>query len=227
MSFILRVLGITLITVLTLKILLKPTYVDKSLRDGPYTIDEGRNPSPQHGAIIKLYDSPDAFFCTAFVISNKYAVTAGHCLDELNFIGATVIKTHPIIVKGELSEETGILVRAVGVNPRLDWGLVVGDFSNFDKVRPVFDTLFKPSPIPLQACGFPMGKKDLWCSPFFPQGLMGFSVVGPGALFPGMSGGPVFDAITGNVVGVVSYASNGYVGIFPLIGLTAYFGIEE
>lgn len=176
---------------------------------------------PIHSATIQLH-SKEGFFCSAVVFDNSYTVTAAHCLDS-SFGPLRVDGLH---IKDEHGKDTGIIAIAAGVNTRVDFGIIKGDFRLFKKATlEVHSNGFIGGGIFL-ACGFPMGQNQLTCEPFVPKSNYYFHVIGLSALVPGMSGGPVVDLKTGKVVGVNSAVGEGVVFITPLTGLYGAFGIE-
>jgi S1-C subfamily serine protease len=77
------------------------------------------------------------------------------------------------------------------------------------------------------SCGFPYGQKRLYCSTIKPKAKEFFNLIADGDIFPGMSGGPVIDILTGEVVGVNSKVyEDGTIHVASLIGLPAQFMVE-
>ena len=172
--------------------------------------------------IVKLADEKGKFFCSAFIIDANYAMTAAHCLDD----ESGHLRKKEIQIQ---SADGKILLKAkaAAMNRSMDVGLVMGDFSNF-KVLPV--DFVEPEALivnaPSMACGFPFGARIMTCSPFIPNGVQGFHISGIGQLVPGMSGGPVVNLATKNVIGINSAAGSGAVLVATPIGALAAFGIE-
>lgn len=194
------------------------------------TNDITRNSEKKKEALIRLHedssDEQDRFFCSAFVVSDKYAITAAHCLvDSKQKLKTTVIKVHPMpdATKTTLPYYGA---EAVAINITSDLGLIRGDFKQFNKilVDPTPSGVFKAKG-PLVTCGFPYGDTDL-CTPFQPQGPAYNFIFGGGFIYPGMSGGPVIDLSTLTVIGVNSAITNGAVIIAPLIGLFNDAGVK-
>lgn len=187
---------------------------------------------PKNGIdpLIRLhYESEDyQFNCTGFVVSNDYAITAGHC------VGATSgkIEQGKIKIVDTNGNETGVFAKAVGFSTRLDVGLIKGDFKKFRKYKineRHSDLISRESakfPHPYLACGFPMGG-DKFCSDVTVIGVGAFFVVGAGELYPGMSGGPLLDESLNEVVGINSSVPKGGLNNFsPLVNIWAMFDIE-
>lgn len=176
------------------------------------------NTISKQSALIRLHkDTPDEkerFYCSGFVISDVYAVTAAHCLyDGENQLDESTIYIHNPIDKRITT------AGAVALNVVSDLGLIRGDFTKFNKLKvdPSPDGPFRAKG-QLVTCGFPYGDAQL-CTPFFPREPRFVFIGGGGYIYPGMSGGPVIDIPSMTVIGVNSSISDGSVNIAPLIGL--------
>lgn len=181
----------------------------------PYLTNDISTNSPQkNGFVIRLHKDSDTekhrFFCSGFVISEIYAVTAAHCL----YNESRVLSTGVIFIHNAVNVPLST-AQAVTVNIISDLGLIRGDFSRFNKLK--LGILFDVTG-PFLTCGFPYGDRGI-CTRFTPQFPRYNFIGGQGALFPGMSGGPVIDIPTGAAVGVNSSTSDDSVNIAPLIGL--------
>lgn len=173
--------------------------------------------------IIQLHQNGQ-FVCSGAVFDAQYAVTAGHC-NLTTFMGA--LNTIPFEIKDSRGRSTGVTAIAAGAGGRTDFGIIKGDFRKFKqaKLDVVNNQFFER--VPFVTCGFPYGQNRVTCTPFVPQRTMGFFVAGQGALVPGMSGGPVYNAITDEVVGVNSAVGEGEVYVTALTGLYGAFGIDR
>ena len=198
-------------------------------------------PALAHPSIIRLHGKDESkkleFFCSAFVISDVYAVTAGHCLDnsgKMSTKDITIFETVEVSENKFEHKTTGVVVHAAGINRRGDTGLIVGDFSNFKKLK------FTPYPADiltilrnnidvvkgtLVSVGFPYGDIPLSSRVQF-KGIRDFHLAGYGALYPGMSGGALIDPITGYVVGINSYVDNDIVAFSSLVGLLESLNVK-
>lgn len=182
------------------------------------------NRKVEHNAIIRLHNKENQFFCSAFVVSDNYAVTAGHCIDGL--FGSLKQSIH---VHNDLMQDTFVVARGVAINRRGDTGLIQGDFTNFAKL------VFQASPggilqnvserTAFKSCGFPYGDHML-CTPIIIRGNEYFYFKGEGYLYPGMSGGPLVEEKTGIVIGINSYVAEQNVGFASLVGLFSSFGVK-
>lgn len=221
-----RVLLIAGFSLILLALFMPSTYQDARLLNVPFS------PTSTQGKIdpiIRLHakNDMDSFFCTGFVIDDNYALTAGHCVNSIALIRST-LSTTPIYIYKRDGSYSGITAFAAGMDDRRDLGIIRGDFSQFRKVK--IDTSLLPARHifrTIKACGFPSGQKELVCSPVEPMGVYYFQYAGSCVLYPGMSGGPVFDVSTGwRVIGINS-AMLGELCIFsPLKGIFANFNIE-
>ena len=178
--------------------------------------------------LVHLADADGQAFCSGTVFDAQYIVTAAHCLRDAN--GHR--RKGEIRILDENGKDVGVSATAGGINNRIDYGIVFGDFRKFilakiDVWNPVF---FEPGPF--VACGFPYGSTATSCTPYAPQNTTGFASIGWGTLTPGMSGGPVISVRTNAVVAVnsaMSYEPTQYGGMIvtPITGLLAAFGIEN
>jgi hypothetical protein len=160
------------------------------------------------------------FHCTAFVISNKLAVTAAHCVYGE---GYDLTKDDIMIYNGEL-QDTKVIAKAGALNIRADLAVLVGDFSGFDKLQLNYISGFIGLHGPFMVCGFPWGNTPAICNPFAPMAAYYDKVRGGGLMSPGMSGGPVIDDSNGVVAGVNVEVGNGYIAVAPVTGI---FGALE
>lgn len=170
--------------------------------------------SGKYPALVRLF-SQDGGRCSGVVISDKLVLTAAHCLDG-----------KPLIIES-VGQALRIAGRPMMANPRADYGLVFGDFTAFSKLEtqrdPSKDILYFPSNFVM--CGFPYGGATPVCYPVTGD-LTKYvdKIRTEGQLYPGMSGGPVIDLNTGNVVAVNSAVMPGGVLIAPLVGLFVVLG---
>ena len=175
-------------------------------------------------SIVRLYRDGE-FFCSGVVIGSNYVLTASHCLVD----GDGVMEKKPVTVVND-DGSVRVVAKPSGVNLRMDWGLLLGDFKQIPGAM-VWEVGFQPQPAVL-ACGYPQGAKAITCQVLIPMMNDRFLIkcgVG-GMLFPGMSGGPVFDK-EGHVVGlnvlVYPASARGGVAYSPTTGILADFGIAD
>lgn len=172
--------------------------------------------------VIRLKTKKDGqFFCSAFVISDVYAMTAAHCLvNEGGFM-----KKEDLEVSDMVDQDTGVVATPAAVNLRVDYGLVMGDFKSFNRV-PLKHHLdgFLGSRGPFSSWGYPWGgEMEVVRMQILPEINKGFEIHMIGPIYPGMSGGPVIDESTGQAVGI-NHAADPYGGILiaPIVeALTA------
>lgn len=176
------------------------------------------------------HNNPDGFLCSGTVISNKYVLTAGHCLiDERGFLRKEVeIES---LQARNIDDSLVDLQTAmpIGINMRADYGLIKGEFLEYDQMKidvsPEFQSNVRSSPV---TCGFPWGSKKWTC---YGTGGVVFEhsvLVVQGLLYPGMSGGPVIDMERNTVIAVNSATMpQGYIRITPLVGLFETMGVEN
>ena len=196
-----------------------PKYINPELLKEPY-MGHVQHPSPKYDAIIRLYKK-DKFSCTGFVIDDRYALTAAHCIVDKRL----KLDNRKIPIFDRMDKNTGIIAISAGVRNRLDTGIIAGDFRDFAKMS-IYTDSFKLSDLKVMACGFPFGRKKVMCQQFQWNGHHYFRLSARGFLYPGMSGGPVIDK-SGYVIGINSAVSRGGVVFATLVGILAQFGIEE
>lgn len=177
-------------------------------------------PASMIALFVKNDKDVETFQCTAFVISNKYAITAAHCLFDENL----KLKTTDIFIYDLNLKRTKIVARAASIDIRADMGAILGDFSSFKKVR-ISTNGFLDTNGPFLTCGFPWGDKQL-CSLFVPKANYYAMIQGSGNIYPGMSGGPVVDVSKGLVVGINVQVLDGRIAVVPLNGLFGALHLE-
>lgn len=171
----------------------------------------------RQGSVVRLIMSNGRTYCSGVIVGRSIAITAAHCIDENQT--TVIVRTQ----KGDI-----IITRPVNVDHRMDRAILIGDFSGQIKAKLVTDPA-KASPAlrsktrRLVACGYPHGAR-LYCSEFKPSGKQDFMFKGQGTGIPGMSGGPLLDADTGEVFAVTSQVSEiGEICVAPLFEILALF----
>lgn len=178
--------------------------------------------------IVHIADKDGKAFCSGIVFDAQYVATAAHCLMD----DGDSMRTDNLRILDAKGQDVGIVVKAAGVNLRMDYGIVLGDFRKFLLAPIDFYNAVFLEPGPFIACGFAFGQKYASCSPFLPTGTIGFATEGQGMLIPGMSGGPVYNLTLKKVVAVNTAMTQDYTGVAggsivtPLTGLLGAFGIE-
>jgi hypothetical protein len=178
--------------------------------------------------IIRLHDKDSGnFFCSGTVVSNHTIVTAAHCVmgypREAAFIEIRSPKNK--------SFNPPIYVSVLGANERTDQAMLYGDFRLFEKMemeiapQPIIDSFYRPDNN-IILCGYPYGGK-LLCQPFKHPRQYAFQVQGESHVYPGMSGGPVFDLHTNKIVAVNTAANELYVIVSPLTEIFEALGIPK
>jgi hypothetical protein len=174
----------------------------------------------------KSKTNPNGFICTGTVINNDYVLTAAHCLVDSNGVMHKTIKIKGMKSTTDLDSIQDATPAAV--NTRSDVGLVRGDFKLFQKMK-VYTNANLPNLLNRTGsvnCGFAWGDKNLACYPLVFVGTEGFQLAAQGAMYPGMSGGPVIDIQSGYVIAVNTAVGGSIMILSPLIAMFDYFGIN-
>lgn len=165
-----------------------------------------------YDAVIQLHDYEQGrFYCSATVVSKNYAITAGHCIQ-----GET-----PIKIFDKNAVDTGVVATPVRASSQMDYAVLSGDFGKFKFIKAELDVkqiLKSFNEGNLIACGYPMAG-SLICLPVKDANQYIFYFRASGALYPGMSGGPVIDKNTGRLIGVNSAVYENGVLLAPIINL--------
>lgn len=156
-----------------------------------------------------------SFTCTGFVVSQIYIITAAHCVEEL----------HQVVQIHDSSKEIFILGEVVGIYDPMDQALLRASIGN--RIAPVkadfTGKLMSMDTTQVITCGFPGGQPEILCNAGTLSGSRFFMRTGTGALYKGMSGGPVFvlDEKEGLVVTAINSAvdSKGII-VGPLISFS-------
>lgn len=179
----------------------------------------------------KLYDpairiiSTDGI-CSAVVIDNNYALTAAHCVT--GFFD-TMDPNQVFMVYDEVGQYTNVTIRPVAANIAKDIALLKGNFNKFRYAAVDFygrDRMQLGEP--LLSCGYPSGQPYLYCADWNLTGSNDFRHTAEGIVIQkGMSGGPVYNKETGNVIGVNSAVFGSSFLVGPTVGVLSDFGIDR
>ena len=187
-------------------------------------LEVNENIDPLH-SIVSLYRKNGDFFCSGVVIGKNYLLTAAHCLNETGLID----KADVTVINSDGSIK--VIGKPVAINMVMDWGLVQGDFSKIPSSIVNEASLTPPKMV--LACGHPWGAKSLTCQPAVITNNDAFQIKTDGGMvWPGMSGGPVFNPDTGLLIGIntAAYPLADYGGgaaFTPTIGILACFKIAD
>lgn len=194
----------------------------------PYILRQDLNPKDgeRFEPLVRLEDKETGFFCSGTVISDDYVLTASHCLTSHRLLKLQMRRT-PFNVVSLDESKTTVEAIAAASNMRSDLGLVKGDFKQFKKLdislTPMQSIQFSTM---LMSCGFPWSASAI-CYPILSEPQIYYQFfAAKGLLYPGQSGGPVIDRITGTVIGVNSAVGDGFVVFSGLTGLFEQFSIR-
>ena len=160
----------------------------------------------KHSAVIRVekINSPGGV-CTAFVVSDEWAITAGHCTtapkaDETLVGNAVPDKSKDVLWKEDSfrvynsqGENLFLIVKPIVVKRFPDFAVLLGDFKAFNKLKIKVDTVDTRVGQTIYTCGFPGGLSPAICNTGELTGTTYFSGLTNSYIAMGMSGGPVFD----------------------------------
>ena len=186
--------------------------------------------SYRHPAIIRISDQNRYSSCSAFVVSDRYAITARHCVYDpekmsfFTFEAPTLL--HKIdVVSGD--NKTIITTDVIPNGTRMDVIAIKGDFSKFHKLKVQNRTLFMLEEDAYKACGYPLGSAHLVCSNIRIKHNFTERYAGTGYLIFGMSGGPVINTTNDIAIGVASAITDGFMVFTPVLVLEKMLGIPD
>lgn len=194
--------------------------VKEGIRSPFNTKDILTNNPKKSNAIVRLHTLDNRFFCSGSVISDKYVLTASHCL--VNSIGKMRNENLYVVAQDRMNVEIGIPVAAESTT---DLALIEGDFSGFNKIKILID----PNDLDLKdhfkICGFQMGTPEITCYNTEIKSNNYFTLLGTGITFRGSSGGPGIDLEKNIVISVNTAVSESGVILSPVIGIFQLFGV--
>lgn len=181
--------------------------------------DRVTDASPVYDYSVVLASIKGDPFCSGSVVDASYIVTAAHCIEY--GVGK------PVKIFTSNGVDTKVTGQVAATNSRLDYGIIVGNFSKFRTIKMDYVSIINLQDDKyLMSCGNPMGQKKMSCTLIRPYENQYFMVKARGLLYPGMSGGAVIDTATNTLVGVNSAVEDGYVLFTPVAGLAGAFNIE-
>lgn len=180
------------------------------------------------GAAHLTFPSIPGASCSAVIVDNNTALTAGHCSVE-SIPGTAFVQMMTSNVKLEQGSSL-TLARVVYVDGTRDFAIILGDFKEFTKAKTNFgNALFKLTQ-EYTSCGYPFGQDEPMCVNLgHPRSNDALIFNFNQAIMPGMSGGPVFDNETGELVGLNTYlypaVMGGGSGFTLLLGLDRWLNV--
>lgn len=180
-------------------------------------------------SIVRLHDLQGRFFCSGVVISESRILTAAHCILRESLFGMEAVPK--VEIRTQSNSPRQLYATPEADNDREDIAILKGDFRGL-QVRPIIvdsaklNSIFMNPDSKIIACGYPAGG-PLRCSHVDQVDRMLFFFSARGWLYPGMSGGPVFDG-SGNVIAVNQAVTEiGRIIVSPLIELFDNLGLNE
>lgn len=152
-------------------------------------------------------------YCSGTVVSDSLVVTALHCVEPF-------IKNNVSVFVSDKNKTVLIETKVVFYLPYLDQALLKGDFKGFDKMKMKNpQNGIEHSKGPFVTMGYPNGG-ELIQFDWVLIGGDGFFLKGTGYLYKTMSGGPLVDLSTNEIVGVNSAVTyDGKAIISPIVNL--------
>lgn len=166
------------------------------------------------------------YTCSAFVVSSNYALTAGHCVKDFAGRKKASVVVWGTTIKDEKAVRTKIVAKVISSYEYsgLDMAALNGDFTEFERLDTINTTaqIYAAQVLSLGVLGdeIVMQRLEL-IGPYI------FGIRAAGQVFPGMSGGPVIDSITGLVIGINSAALENGVLVAPLHKWKHYLNLKD
>lgn len=192
-----------LIVAFALEALLVGSYVKHALKYEKIAKIALGTPIGRMGPTIRLHQLKDGYFtCSGTVVSSTRIVTAAHCLGGSVLAGPAA----GFEVRGADSAPIGVFAKVAGADFRSDQAVLSGDFRLFDtrhlQTSPA--EIIRRMATPGRkfiVCGYPYAG-PLFCSPIVDIQQWSFQFAGRGYMYPGMSGGPMIDLETNEIIAV-------------------------
>ncbi len=177
--------------------------------------------NPKYDSTVALATPEGDTFCSGVVIDAKLILTAAHCVVDM--LGG--LSTEPIKIFTSEGKDSGIIGRAVVARGQADLAVIEADVSEFAVSR--LGAKRPDRGMHYQSCGFPGGVRIKHCEVGINNGNVFFFDTYDLRLLPGMSGGPVFDLITREVVGINSAVNQpGLALIAPVVAAKGMLRLE-
>jgi hypothetical protein len=166
--------------------------------------------------------------CSAFVVSNKYAITAKHCvvtnpLAMMLGVGSPYTPQVTVFKNGSPLQ----IAEVIWNTRQVDVVALKGNFKNYHHLNPQDHEIHLSPKDSYQACGFPYGTPKMVCSDVQVLYNMKEAYAAIGYITYGFSGGPVINANKNKAVGVNSAISEGFMLFTPLVAIKEMLQLEE
>lgn len=193
----------------------------------PFLLKEnGTDGSIPSSALIRIHDDKGNFRCSGSIISSKYVLTAAHCLVDSNRkLSSEIYSIKIYLLDGSIKT---VLATAAALNNKSDYGLMLGDFSGLSTFKiAIGPTASLTRSINVATCGYPYGTNEPICyATDIDFRHYNFQLAVGGTLYPGMSGGPVYDLEHNVILGVNSRVDAGFIVVSDLVGLFETLNVD-
>lgn len=171
-------------------------------------------------AIVKM--GYDKAHCTAFVVSDQYAITAAHCILPIPNSYNPDVNVRIYAVDGSPLQDATVIIN----RSQADIVALKGSFADYDHLEVNDDVNFRYNEETYAMKGYPYMSTKLHTSKIKLTENFQNGMCAKGWATFGFSGSPVIDLNTGKAIGVMSAIAQGYVIFYPIISMKEMLHLE-